>query len=51
MSDFIKHTMLENVVNGISDLRAVKTQVAKFRAQMETNLTYEHYCTLVLSTE
>ena len=49
MSDSIKHTMLENAVSGIADLRAVKTQAAKFRAQLGTNLTYEQYCTLVLS--
>ena len=50
MSDSIKHTMLENVVNGISDLRAVKTQVAQFIAQIGIKLTYEQYCTLGLST-
>ena len=50
MSDSIKHTMLENAVSGIADLRAVKTQAAQFRAQMGTNLTYEQYCTLILST-
>ena len=49
MSDSIKLTMLENTVNRISDLRAVKTRVAQFRAQMVTNLTYKQYCTLVLS--
>ena len=49
MYDYIKHTMLENTVNGISDLRDVKTQAAQFRAQMRTNLACEKYCTLVLS--
>ena len=49
MSYSIKHTMLENAVSGIADLRAVKIQAAQFRAQMGTNLTYEQYCTLVLS--
>ena len=49
MSDSIKHTMLENEVNGITDIRAVKTKAAQFRAQMGTNLTYDQYCTLVLS--
>ena len=38
MSDSIKHTMLENVVNGIADLRAVKIQAAQFRTQMEPTL-------------
>ena len=41
--------MLENVVNGITDLRDVKNQAAKFRAQMGTNLTYDQYYTPVLS--
>ena len=49
MSDFIKHIMIENAVNGISDLRAVKIQAAQLRAQLGTTLTYEQYCTLVLS--
>ena len=49
MSDSVKYTMLENVANRISDLRAVKTQTAQFRAQIGTNLTYEQYFTLVLS--
>ena len=51
MSDPIKHTMLENAVSGIADLRAVKTQAGQFRSQMGTNLTYEQYCTQVLSAE
>ena len=49
MSDCIKHIMLENSVNGISVLCAVKTQAAQFKAQLVTNLAYEQYCTLVLS--
>ena len=49
MYDSIKHTILENVINGISDLYAIKTQAAQFRAQMGTNLTYVKYCTLVLA--
>ena len=49
MSDSIKYTMLENIVSGIADLRAVTIQAAQFRAQMGTNLIYEQYCTLVLS--
>ena len=42
--------MLENEVNGRSDICTVKTQAAQFRAQMGTNLKYAKYCTLVLST-
>ena len=49
MSDYIKYTMLENAVSGITDFYTVKTQAAQFRAQMGNNLTYEQYCTLVLS--
>ena len=49
MSDSINHTMLENSVNGISDLRDVKTRAAQLRAQMGTYLTYEQHCTLILS--
>ena len=50
MSGSVKHNILENTVNGISALLAIKTQVAQFRAQVGTNLTYEKYCTLVLSS-
>ena len=50
MSDSIKHTILENVVSGISNLRAIKTQAEKIRAQMGTNLTNEQYYILVLSS-
>ena len=49
MYDSIKHTILESVVNGISDFCVVKTQAAQFRAQVGTKLTYEKYCTLVVS--
>ena len=48
MSDSIKHTMLENIVNGISDLLTVKTRAAQFRAQMGTKLIYEQYYTLIV---
>ena len=41
MSNSIKYTMLENAVDGISDLRTIKPQAAQFRAQMGTHLTYE----------
>ena len=41
MYDYVKHTTIENVVSGISDLRDVKTQATKFRAQIGINLTYE----------
>ena len=41
--------MLESVVNGIYDLRDVKNQVAQIKAQMDTNISYEQYFTLVLS--
>ena len=50
MSDSIKHTMLESAVSGIANLRTDKTQTAQFRAQIGTNLTYEQYFTLVLSS-
>ena len=49
MYDSIKYTMLESAVNGIINHRDVKTQVAQFRAQMGIDITYEQYCTLVLS--
>ena len=49
MYDSIKHTMLENAVNGIFDLRAVKTQAAQYRAQLGKNITYEQYCASMLS--
>ena len=49
MANSIKHTVLENVVHVISDLRTVKTQAAQFRAQIGTNLIYEKYYTLILS--
>ena len=47
MPDYVKRTMLENLVNGIPNLRAVKAHAAQFRAQMVTKLTYEQYFTLL----
>lgn len=48
-SDPIKRVMLENAVNGIDDLRAVKTQEEQFSCQQNRQLTYDEYCTLLLS--
>ena len=37
MSDSSKHNILKDMVNGISDLRPVKTHAVQFRAQMGIN--------------
>ena len=46
----IKHIILENAVNGIPDIRAVKTRAAQVWAHMGTKRTYDQYFTLLLST-
>ena len=48
-SDSVKRTMLENVVKPIDNLRAVKDQANQFQVRMGTKITYDQYCSLLLS--
>ena len=48
-SDTVKRTMLKNTIKHIDDLRAVKVQADQFQVQMGTKITYEQYCSLLLS--
>ena len=48
-SDSVKRTMLENAVKPIDDLRAVKDQANQFQVRMGTKITYDQYCSLLLS--
>ena len=48
-SDTVKKTMLENAIKPIDDLRAVKVQADQFQVRMGTKITYEQYCSLLLS--
>ena len=45
----IKRTMLENAVHSIQDLRAVKDQANQLQVRLGTAITYEEYCSLLLS--
>ena len=47
--DTIKRTMLENVVSSIQDLRAVKDQANQLQVRLGTSITYDEYCSLLLS--
>ena len=48
-STSIKRAMLENAVGQYPELRAVKTQAAQFKTQNGRDLTYEEYCSLLMS--
>ena len=48
-SDTINRTMLENAVTGIQDLRAVKDQANQLQVCLGTPITYDKYCSLLLS--
>ena len=41
--------MLENAIMSIDYLRAVKVQAGQFQVQMGSRITYEQYCSLLLS--
>ncbi|HEY9711418.1 MAG TPA: hypothetical protein V6D48_24640 [Oculatellaceae cyanobacterium] len=47
-SDF-QRAMLENAVHPITELRQVKLQADQFKTQSGKQLTYEEYCSLLLS--
>ena len=48
-SESVKRTMLENAVNSVDDLRAVKAQADQFQVRMGTPITYDHYISLLQS--
>ncbi len=48
-SDGQKRTMLENVVHPLMELRSVKDQAAQHQAHTGQALSYDQYCTLLLS--
>jgi hypothetical protein len=48
-ADDLLHTMLENAVTKISELRSVKAQADQHRTQTGKTLTYHQYCLPVLS--
>ena len=48
-SDTIKRTMLENAVSSIQDLRAVKDQANQLQVRLGTQISYDEYCSLLLS--
>ena len=45
----IQCMFLQNAVHPITELRAVKLQVEQFRTQLGKVLSYEEYCSLLLS--
>ena len=45
----LQRTMLENAIHENRDLRAVSTQAAQHRTHTGIDLTYEQYCSLLLS--
>jgi hypothetical protein len=48
-ADDLLHTMLENAVTQISELRSFKAQSDQHKTQTGKTLTYQQYCQLVLS--
>ena len=49
LSNDILRTLLENAVHPVAELRAVKVQAAQHRTHTGKDLTYEQYCSLLLS--
>lgn len=49
LSDDILCTLLENSVHHVTELWAVKVQVAQHKTITGQDLTYEQYCSLLLS--
>ena len=48
-SESVKRTMLENAVKAFDDLGAVQEQANQFQVWMGTQITYDQYCSLLLS--
>ena len=48
-SNTIKRTMLENAVAAIQDLRTVKDQASQLQVCLGTPISYDEYCSLLLS--
>ena len=48
-SDSIKRTMLENDVQVIQDFRGVRNQTDQFQVRLGTKISYDQYCSLLLS--
>jgi hypothetical protein len=45
----LQHTLLQNAVHSIPELRAIKVQAEQLKAHTGKDLTYDQYCSLLLS--